>query len=483
MRLPQTDFARYAAEGEEAAFRAVVAGHLPMVLAVAQRRLGEHAHLASDVAQAVFTRLARVAKGLPPDMSVAAWLHRQAVRLAIDTVRKETRRRSRETTAALLNAPDISPAPPPWEHLAPLLDEALDRLSASDRAALVLRYLEDRDFAEVGKALGSTPEAARKRIARGLEKLRSLLAQRGVTLSISALAALLLANKSGAASAGLMATICNTALSSTSAGWKGSVLLSLLRSHLTAVGVGAVLMLLVAVQIYKHINSERDLRVLAETPTSAATLLASLSTGPGPGQESGGSISTLTLDEIIAALRRITEGPDSRLAGLRTEALLNLVQPGQYAEFFSKGTASILQPRWKGIVDKASLLWRSRDPEALVKGLVEADNGDLEVIHARIYPTGIYRLNTLETKWFSNGEGKMESRLGALFDDWLQLDFEGAVRWLESQRDTPLMQLTMMDATTYYETLLRTAAAGMSASAPASTLHRVAQASQDPAAF
>ena len=258
MRLPQTDFARYAAEGEEAAFRAVVAGHLPMVLAVAQRRLGEHAHLASDVAQAVFTRLARVAKGLPPDMSVAAWLHRQAVRLAIDTVRKETRRRSRETTAALLNAPDISPAPPPWEHLAPLLDEALDRLSASDRAALVLRYLEDRDFAEVGKALGSTPEAARKRIARGLEKLRSLLAQRGVTLSISALAALLLANKSGAASAGLMATICNTALSSSSAGWKGSILLNLLRSNLTAVGAGAAFILVVALQLYKHQKRATD---------------------------------------------------------------------------------------------------------------------------------------------------------------------------------------------------------------------------------
>src|SRR5436190_11598645 len=104
MPAPDPDFTRYRTTGEEAAFRALVGAHLAMVHAVALRRLGPHAHLAEDVAQAVFSRLARAAGALPPDLIVAPWLHRQAVRLAIDTVRKEERRIVRETTAAMLHA-------------------------------------------------------------------------------------------------------------------------------------------------------------------------------------------------------------------------------------------------------------------------------------------------------------------------------------------------------------------------------------------
>src|SRR5688500_15917963 len=98
MSAPDPDFTRYCATGDEPSFRALVSAHLPMVMGVAARKLGPHAHLAQDVAQAVFTRMARVAKGLPHDLLVASWLHRQAVRLAIDTVRREERRRRRETT-------------------------------------------------------------------------------------------------------------------------------------------------------------------------------------------------------------------------------------------------------------------------------------------------------------------------------------------------------------------------------------------------
>ena len=113
MSTPDPDFTRFAETGDAAAFRAVVEGHLSMIHAVAWRQLGEHSHLAADVAQGVFTRLARVARGLPRDVVIAAWLHRQAVRLAIDSVRAETRRRTRESTAAMLHSrADDSQAPP-----------------------------------------------------------------------------------------------------------------------------------------------------------------------------------------------------------------------------------------------------------------------------------------------------------------------------------------------------------------------------------
>ena len=72
--------------------------------------------------------------------------------------------------------------------IAPILDDAVNRLGAEDRAAILLRFFEQHDFRSVGEALGSNEEAARKRVDRALEKLQSLLKVRGVTLSGTALA-------------------------------------------------------------------------------------------------------------------------------------------------------------------------------------------------------------------------------------------------------------------------------------------------------
>ena len=49
---------------------------------------------------------------------------------------------------------------PDWEHLAPILDEAMNRLAAPERDAIVLRYFERRDLHGVGAALGVSEEAA-----------------------------------------------------------------------------------------------------------------------------------------------------------------------------------------------------------------------------------------------------------------------------------------------------------------------------------
>jgi len=62
--------------------------------------------------------------------------------------------------------------------LAPLLEEAMGRLSAADRNAIVLRYFEHRPFRGVGDALASA-KMARANASSGLEKLRSFFDRRG----------------------------------------------------------------------------------------------------------------------------------------------------------------------------------------------------------------------------------------------------------------------------------------------------------------
>jgi hypothetical protein len=94
---------------------------------------------------------------------------------------------------------------PPWAQLAPHVDDGLNHLNASDRDAMVLRFLKQRDLRAVCAALGISEDAAQKRVTRALERLRGVLRRRGVAVTAAALASSLAAGTNGAASAGLVA--------------------------------------------------------------------------------------------------------------------------------------------------------------------------------------------------------------------------------------------------------------------------------------
>jgi hypothetical protein len=67
------------------------------------------------------------------------------------------------------------------------IDAALDRLSLDLREAVILHYLEDRDYAESARISGCSEAALRKRAQRGLHRLRDLLADRGIVCSLDVL--------------------------------------------------------------------------------------------------------------------------------------------------------------------------------------------------------------------------------------------------------------------------------------------------------
>jgi RNA polymerase sigma factor (sigma-70 family) len=173
------------------AFTALVHRHLNLVYCAALRQV-RSPQLAEEVAQSVFTDLARVAHKLKPNTVLTAWLYEVTRRTAINVVRGEARRQLREQIATHMNA--INAAPSDWAQIEPLLDEAMHALDETDRAAVLLRYFENKSLREVGQTLGASEDAAQKRVSRALERLRAFFSKRGVTVGASGLAVILSAH-------------------------------------------------------------------------------------------------------------------------------------------------------------------------------------------------------------------------------------------------------------------------------------------------
>src|SRR5437867_6562318 len=139
----------YAVKRSEEAFRELTSRYIHLVYSTAIRLMNGDVHRAEDVVQTVFFDLARLADTLSPEVMLGGWLHRRACHVAANFIRSERRRQNRERQAAEMNALNDSPDPN-LELIAPVLDDAINHLNASDRAAILLRYFEARDFRSVG---------------------------------------------------------------------------------------------------------------------------------------------------------------------------------------------------------------------------------------------------------------------------------------------------------------------------------------------
>ena len=201
--------ARFARNRSEDAFAELVQRHVNLVYSAALRQVGGDGHLAQDVAQTVFSDLARKAPALARRATLTGWLYTSARFAAAKIVRAEHRRRDREEE--FMREPNDAAPDADWEHLRPVLDEVMHQLRETDREAILQRFFENRPFAEIGARCGLNENAARMRVERALEKLRGLLARRGVR-TVAALASVISAHAVQVAPASLAATLATTSL-------------------------------------------------------------------------------------------------------------------------------------------------------------------------------------------------------------------------------------------------------------------------------
>jgi RNA polymerase sigma factor (sigma-70 family) len=189
---PATDFAvasdrdllnSFAEKGDQGAFAALVSRHGPRVFSVCTRVLKDR-HAAEDAFQSTFLVLAQKAGTLGRPDAVGSWLYGVALRTALSA-------RTDLPPPVRPPDPELQLADPSaqvaQEELRLVLDEELCRLAESERALLVLVYLEGKTHEEAADAMGYPRGSLSWRLTKARESLRSRLARRGIGLSIGAL--------------------------------------------------------------------------------------------------------------------------------------------------------------------------------------------------------------------------------------------------------------------------------------------------------
>ncbi|HZQ46766.1 MAG TPA: sigma-70 family RNA polymerase sigma factor [Verrucomicrobiae bacterium] len=282
----------YLKSGSEAAFSELVKRYVDFVFSTARRQVGD-AHLAQEVAQSVFCLLARKAAYLNGRTTIAGWLYRATCFTAARAMRAEMRRRRREQEAANMNQDDSNPCGI-WDHLSPMLDEALNEIGETDRLAVLLRFFQRKPMREVGQILGVSEDAAKMRVSRAVERLRIIFAKRGVACSSAALGVLLAEKTVEAAPMSMASSITSAAVSGAAASTlpltQVLVYMAKIKAQtLVVAGIAALVLFIGGLHVYN----------LAHQPpldgAGRAILLSGLALGQSDGSKSSSGQSSLTM--------------------------------------------------------------------------------------------------------------------------------------------------------------------------------------------
>ena len=174
-RVTEPDLIARVLSGDRLAARALYDAHVGRVYRLAYRLTGD-AHLAHEVTQDTFVKALSHLGRFRGDSALATWLHRIAVTVALNAVRRVRRRQGRE---APIEDADVVTRDDEGEGVDPIVRErlhrAIDALPEIYRTTLIMHEFEGYSHVEIAEALGVAVGTCKSRLFIARAQLRAAL--------------------------------------------------------------------------------------------------------------------------------------------------------------------------------------------------------------------------------------------------------------------------------------------------------------------
>lgn len=166
--------------GDREAFGALVEQYRDNVYRLAYRMCG-NAYDADEAAQEAFVAAWRALPNFRGDAKFSTWLYRLTTNAAIDVMRREKRHQTVGDGEMMELADDADSPQETVERTEQqeAVQKALSTLSEEYREVLLLRYMEELDYAEIAEVLQLPSGTVKSRINRAKAALKTALLKSG----------------------------------------------------------------------------------------------------------------------------------------------------------------------------------------------------------------------------------------------------------------------------------------------------------------
>ena len=184
MRESDHSIVRAVLAGDKEAYGALVRAHSATVFRVAFRIVGNEAD-AEEIVQEAFLRGYQRLESYQQRSSFGTWIYRIAVNCALNRISQPSieaeYRHGEESDPEEKTVQVAAPDPDPERvllsrEISTAQEMAMQRLTAAEKTAFILRHLEDRSINEIAEVLEMAPNTAKQAVFRAVQKLRRELA-------------------------------------------------------------------------------------------------------------------------------------------------------------------------------------------------------------------------------------------------------------------------------------------------------------------
>ena len=169
-----------ARRGDADAFEQLVVAYRDQVFRLALRMCGNEAD-ADEVAQEAFLSAWKALPNFRGDSRFSTWLYQLTSHAAIDLMRRKKRQIAAEDITEV-SAPDPAPGPQQQAEQSETrqaVRDAMAQLSPEYRQIVVLRFLQELSYEEIGAVLKLPPGTVKSRLNRAKSQLKDILSKSG----------------------------------------------------------------------------------------------------------------------------------------------------------------------------------------------------------------------------------------------------------------------------------------------------------------